>query len=120
MKEELRIGNWVRTINEKVEYQIEEPNDLNDTGIEPIPLNEEWLVKLGIKKINNSMFRIGALTFQGSQTDDGGDLHNKIMTSRKSWRICYQGKFLCNKEHVHQLQNLFHALTGNELEIKES
>ena len=68
--------------------------------IEPIPLTEEWLLKLGYTKLSNSSF-----------IDSGHGI----------W-IC-NGLFMCDKngivlKHVHQLQNLYFALTNQELTIK--
>ena len=126
---ELRIGNYLKTDRECQDDYVEVVEIYNENyfctcsaglnyqkeHVKPIPLTEEWLVRFGIKKINNSMFRSGALTFQGTTLDNGGELHDRIITSRRGFRICLNGKFLVNLEHVHQLQNLYYSLTQKEL-----
>lgn len=129
---ELRIGNLINYINKPVICNIDiiyavskciRPTILYN----PIPLTEEWLLKLGFKKTNktqNPSYYIGR--------DD-----------KKSWnsfRIQYStiidintmietngfiGLYLCNKywctiRYVHQLQNLYFALTEQELTLKEN
>lgn len=67
---------------------------------EPIPLTEEWLLKFGYDLITENYYAI---------------------SGHLIW-IC-NDLFICDKngiilKHVHQLQNLYFALTGCELEIK--
>ncbi len=122
-EEDLRIGNWVKfngLIGQMTGGNFFKFGETMKNGvkpldyfkIKPIPLTEEWLLRFGCRKINNSMFKLGAFTFQGSTINDGGDLVNKMITSIKSYKICYQGKFLTNKEFVHEWQNLYFSLTG--------
>ena len=110
---EIRIGNWVRTIitNTPIKISIDELlniiNDPDDHQLESIPITEEWLVRFGFEKVSGK---------------DGFYLND--------WRfhisspINYDGFLLCEGyyvisdriQHVHQLQNLYFALTGEELE----
>ena len=69
--------------------------------IKPIPLTEEWLLKFGFKKDNN--FTWVNLEMELMQREDG------------FWIWLGADLYL---EHVHQLQNLYFALTGEELIIK--
>jgi hypothetical protein len=77
--------------------------------VKPIPLTEEWLLKFGFDKCLNgfwcpkellnvkiSKFSVTQIFLSGSDTD-----------------LAFNGT-----EHVHQLQNLYFALTGEELTIK--
>jgi hypothetical protein len=74
---------------------------------EPIPLTEEWLLKFGFGKNDNNQF----ILMEGSVDI----LFNKDLNG---W-TCDGINFSINMtEHVHQLQNLYFALTGEELEIK--
>lgn len=66
--------------------------------LDPIKLNEEWLLKFGFEKQLDSLF-----------IDKQGWC---IYLESNSFR--WQTTFL---KHVHQLQNLYHALTGEELKI---
>ena len=72
---------------------------------EPIPLTEEWLLKFGFDS-KTLIFRNGNFTMTWG---NGGDY------------IDFQtiaGSYMIHVAHVHQLQNLYFALTGEELEIK--
>jgi len=97
---ELRIGNYVFSIIADDIIRISAILENQDLQIQPIPLTEEWLLKFGYTKISNSSF----------------------MNSGHGIWIC-NNLFMCDKnginlKHVHQLQNLYFALTGEELEIK--
>lgn len=81
----------------------------------PIPITEENLLDIGCKKVNNSMFRIRSFTLQGTTIDDGGDINNRIITQRKGWKICFNGNFLCNKEFLHEFQNLYYDVYKEEI-----
>lgn len=71
--------------------------------IEPIPLTEEWLLKFGFENW------------------DRGAWVNKTSLHKQDglfWCHTYHLNEMCI-EHVHQLQNLYFAFTGEELTIKE-
>jgi hypothetical protein len=75
---------------------------------EPIPLTEEWLLRFGFEKNDNNQF----ILMEGSVDI----LFNKDLNG---W-TCDGINFSINMtEHVHQLQNLYFALTGEELKLKE-
>ena len=116
---ELRIGNWVKWNYEERSdgnaYPVEFGYELDDIKnnpniVKPIPLTEEWLVKFGFE------YKDGYLTlelgyFSGSNFIYWiGDVLNLF---------CKSGMMLTNNiKYVHQLQNLYFALTGEELKIK--
>lgn len=103
---ELRIGNLVflKSLNKNYTiecgFDIEKIEDGEDAL--PIPLTEEWLIKFGFEKIGYE-WRLK----QG---------WHWISVDKNSFYIL--GKQLGLLENVHQLQNLYFALTGEELEIK--
>ena len=104
---ELRIGNWVNI--QGVELTVGMINIDIAEGCEPIPLTEEWLVKLGF--ISDSL---GGFNSPRSMN---------IYFLDKHINICYakyaeSGVKLEHIKYVHQLQNLYFALTGEELTIK--
>lgn len=104
-------GSWafmVEALNPKESFEYYDEFD-------PIKLDEKWLLKFGVTKINNSMFRMGALTFQSTNFTEGESLTDRILNSRKAMRICFCGKFLVNLEFVHRFQNLYFALTSKDL-----
>ena len=115
---ELRIGNLldrgdyickVKTIEE--EGLILEPINYKEEifverYIKPIPLTEDWLIKLGFFEKYGSCYNrwnIKLFTLIDSEDDDGN----------------LKGEFIFNGtlevKYVHQLQNLYFALTGAEL-----
>ena len=125
---ELRIGNWVQKdisvddwnniqlkIGDIAMYAIEEleGEDRELVTLAPIPLTEEWLEKFGfedgrklITDVNTGMF----LQF--------------FEPRRKAWHyvIDIDGNdrhFVNHVLYVHQLQNLYFALTGQELIIQQ-
>jgi hypothetical protein len=76
---------------------------------EPIPLTEEWLLRFGFEKNDNNQF----ILMEGSVDI----LFNKDLNG---W-TCDGINFSINMtEHVHQLQNLYFVLTGEELKLKEN
>ena len=116
MKNELRLGNYLQDRNGKLAI-VEE---LSKEGIKaysgivtglplsPIPLNEEWLNKFGFEKSfgdywmeSNSGFYFG-------------------ISSNGELMYLFDEEMICpaNIKYVHQLQNLFFALTGKELELR--
>jgi hypothetical protein len=115
--EELRIGNWVKWPNEKEPNEAEWAHghwlgvfDKNYPFPDPIPLTEEWLIKLGFEKqqeehvwyelqISSSLALI--------EGDKNGYMEVFLLDHDDSVRVRY----------VHQLQNLYFALTGEELKI---
>ena len=85
------------------------------SSIEPIPITEEWLLKLGFNKMS------GCFNFDRSKElgHHFGDFALSIydITQLKFWRgDRYCGVIVC--EHVHELQNLFFSLTKEKLKIK--
>ena len=106
--QELRIGNWVMT-DTGSNYQIELSdfsdwyNDHNSHEygkyVLPIPLTKEWLLKFGFE--------------QGEKIA----VHNRFVWYKD--HIGIKGMLGVVKpvecKYVHQLQNLYYALTGEEL-----
>lgn len=88
----------------------------------PIPLTEEWLLKFGFEKIEaktdrilyrfNSTYNESLINFEMHLFNNGGvsifDINNNTGF----------GNRLTTMNYVHQLQNLYFALTNEELIIK--
>lgn len=80
------------------------------TLIQPIPLTEEWLLKLGFEKIGSN-FEIRNFSIWYSY-------YSKLYRLRFFLRGNDIELFV-NLQHIHQLQNLYFAITGEELTIKK-
>ena len=119
---ELRIGNLV-DFNGQIEtvYQIRNSGVTFYRGktkksvvmqsyvwdaIKPIPLLEEWLLKFGFEKDLDGFYRKKANYLIEVLFHDNGII------------VTNQSVSLKHIEHIHQLQNLYFALTGEELIIK--
>jgi len=101
---ELRIGNltdkgFIENLLESG-IHVGKGKCFNYSEVEPIPLNEEWLVKFGFEK-STVWFRKGVHAV------------NPLLAN------LYEFKNIPVKEieFTHQLQNLYFALTGNELTL---
>ena len=112
---DLRLGNyvehddsWCYRGEDVTEFQWSEldwyalgESTLMIEAVKPIPLTEEWLLKFD--------FKFKELGFENLSVSYGltsGDIHFVI------------DRYYKKLDHVHQLQNLYHALTGEELTDK--
>jgi hypothetical protein len=103
---ELRIGNWVKTISTQKIFRvsIKTLSSLRSgiCYIEPIPITEEWLLRFGFEKTSLHYFKKDSV----------------ILSFEDYFYECFLGNKLVIINHIHQLQNLYFALTGKELELK--
>lgn len=116
---ELRLGNIVNKNYRVVEIDTSgcglvdnnNPDDIASyiylcyKNIKPIPLTEEWLLRFGFEKPLNSSWCVKGEI----ELDLDKGIKYFIFGNLKHVEL----------KHVHQLQNLFYALTGEELTIKE-
>lgn len=106
---ELRLGNIIKSKSSATFWSVD-IDDLilindNPNHYLPIPLTEEWLLKFGFKLIRRA---------------------NYINCDFDEWSLgefeledfIYRGSVEKELKHVHQLQNLYFALTGEELILK--
>ena len=100
-------------------YKLDESNCAD---IAPIELTEDWLKRLGFKKFGrNDLPR--TLSYK---KDWISVFPANSFSDFKGYGFMYYKKEFAGSvesartviEYVHQLQNLFHSLTGSELEIK--
>lgn len=117
---DLRIGNLIQDVKHKSPWRIEcflgssmatvdaglvnfATDDLHDIELnehEPIALNEKWLVRLGFI--------------------DGEKNGIKLIRINEYYYVCFVNgskSLSVDIKYVHQLQNLYYALTGVELSV---
>jgi hypothetical protein len=126
---ELRIGNYVNDHLSRVQKVSETRSDayicylsngnklkykLNTTT--PIPLTEDWLLKFGFEK-GKDEYNFNGFDLEDRNTDQFLSV-DKIIKLKNNFGCWYVGTYLRELKHVHQLQNLYFALTGEELNLK--
>lgn len=130
--EELRLGNIVNLgkpeeIIWKIDFKRGKgslPNGYEVDLFTPIPLTEEWLLKFGFEKETGKLKRFNR-AMSSPPLDVVGDfyvrsdnaLYFEVVNGEFEFRI-WNGT-LCKIKYVHQLQNLYFALTGEELTINQ-
>jgi hypothetical protein len=128
---ELRIGNWVMAYNSPVQIEsIDKDGGINYTSandewtvdywfvyqikeIDPIPLTPEILEKAGF----SNPYNIGYHLYIDKENTEGFGIN----FDDEGWDIGQNHemfKFHSELKHLHQLQNLYYALTGEELQIE--
>ena len=85
--------------------------------IKPIPLTDEWMFKFGFKKHKSGIG--GADMWQGMNGWSLGDSGWLFRGNSKSG-LKLVGYFNTTINYVHQLQNLYYALTGEELQYTQA
>jgi len=120
---ELRIGNFLRTpngINHVSGIQDREVVEVGEIGyviemVKPIPLTEEWLLNFGFETYTTEKSKVYKLgNFMVTYVLKGRFAGNKYL---KAFNISFSE--FGHIKHVHTLQNLYFALTGEELQIRK-
>lgn len=118
---ELRIGNWVM-YSSKIqvnENKIRECVDHPDRFV-PITITEEWLQRFGFEKVSGDYVRYDLKASEDIYIVYADDFSCGLFNSKESEED--ELGVIPNWEtikHVHQLQNLYFTLTGQEITIKE-
>jgi hypothetical protein len=103
---ELRIGNIVFLKSKNKEYEITLGYEIDEgcesEDFEPILLTEEWLERFGFEEVDKKLF-----------------IHQLLPLSIKKSIGFYMTNVTNEINSVHQLQNLYFALTGEELKLNE-
>ena len=131
--QELRIGNWIESDNDFFQIEtLQSKNHWKFNGnkgdieinfidknkntyycelkyINPVPITEEWLVKFGFKK--DKYYNTEFAEYRTSYEKD-------LFVLKENFEYLNYTNLKCKLEFVHQLQNLYFALTQTELQIK--
>lgn len=131
--EELRIGNyinWEQTthivsglpnfnlvrsywIKDSIAQTEEEYQGFIEEA-KPIPLNEEWLLKLGFVKEKGMLHGLDKFKLFLPC------INKPILTYSQRSISVSNGSFSLEMKYVHQIQNLYYALTGEELTVNKT
>ena len=128
--QELRVGNYynhntqgddaVDVISGQDILDLQD--DPLDDFFQPIPLTEEWLLKFGFesyaKHVNYIELSIKHIEPSKHIMVRVGLQRNYFTVFNHSECDSIDIQFITSIQHVHQLQNLYFALTGEELTIK--
>jgi hypothetical protein len=105
---QFRIGNLVSWKNDSgKEFEITLQSLYEGANLDwmPIPITEEWLLRFGFKKTNMLGFRI--------KTDEYEYIEfNSVL-------LCWVNGTKKPIKYIHQLQNVYFALTQKELKLKK-
>ena len=115
---ELRIGNYVypfddiylvsnKTIIEDC-IQVCFKDFENTNELHPISLTEDWLLKLGFRNVSNNWYNI----FANENT-----FNVYLFENESGFRVEIVNQSIAVLNYVHELQNLYFALTKQELTI---
>lgn len=130
--QELRIGNLINQhgqitkvyhldIGGKSFYRINDMpihketfrhRDTHELVYTPLPLTEEWLINFGFKKDSDIAFHI--------HSNNNHIIYIYFEEMRDCFAMIYNGSQFCTIQYVHQLQNLYYALTCTELVLGEA
>ena len=123
---ELRIGNYIKLMYNYEDFETLQVTlvDISDIekkngDFEPIPLTEEWLYKFGFVDIDKRDHDYN------TYTDSNHDYYLQSDVRRKDGKYTIlDNSFddlrdftMVDIGYVHQLQNMYFALTGEELTI---
>lgn len=92
-------GLWISGVASSHEYYDE---------IKPIPITEDWLLKFGFTRFGD----------EGEYFEHVGLPALEFLNQGDSFKVFANDFILTNIKHVHQLQNTYFVLTGEELTIK--
>lgn len=111
--------------------------EFNYSDIQPITLTEEWLIKLGFTAVKSDSYINGTQWLKQVTDDYINEEAGEIINRDGTWfdgigthqfksigamfvNVLCRGNYVCNSVGtVHELQNLYFTLTGNELNIKQ-
>lgn len=117
---DLRIGNLLLNFQDKVEsvsgndLKIWEAYGIPHDKIKPIKLTPDWLEKLEFETVDDQ-----AGIYKSPVFDEPHDKRIIVYLNEVEARFMVNKGFVKCFQSVHQLQNLYHSLTGEDLKVKE-
>ena len=127
---ELRIGNLVKIDCPDFENKIQSIPNIHEKGVlingnpysllelQPILLTEEWLLRFGFVKWEDRLTIEAWAKGHPSQRFDIDFIEGEIVMNSR-YQEHSDTHIMGHIKHVHQLQNLYFALTGEELKLKD-
>ncbi len=114
---ELRIGNLLQKDGEIFEADFISIKMAHN--YDPIPLTDEWMVGFGFKNQRENEYLISMdLDYHLSMSFYPGGVYPTLIKDAEYHNFPAQVIGLISIDYVHQLQNLYFSLTGEELTIK--
>jgi hypothetical protein len=120
---ELRVGNIVTLTGNEVasplDIMIDEVNfpiTRKRGEYNPIPISPEWLERFNFEMDDDMEYGI---IWSFKISDDASIYWNGFIEIEVRTKYVTTRYDLDHIKHIHQLQNLYHSLTGKELELKE-
>lgn len=110
---ELRVGNFVKTPYGRTKC-ITVSNIQNYDAYKPIRIDHGILMRMGFDKFGNN-FQIN--TIHGVLTEKPSKMVIRH-TKGGNWMVMRPGNGTIFLNYLHELQNLYFALTGKELKIQ--
>jgi hypothetical protein len=114
---ELRIGNYIKLMLNHEDYETFQVTsdelvmvDKKQADYEPLRLTEEWLLKFGFEKDEKNEYWFWKNCVSVSVLG----YIELLSFNRQSFKTNIQLKY------IHQLQNLYFALTGKELVVSDA
>ncbi|MFP7656101.1 hypothetical protein [Chryseobacterium proteolyticum] len=122
---ELRIGNYINyplnidkqpiVVNGIVGNKILTDSFEGDAEcFFPIILNEEWMDKLGFEHIVNEFTKVDFWQLKRKRNE----YHKPVIVIYKDRTTVGNNTYVKHLKFVHQVQNLYFILSGEELEVK--
>lgn len=120
---ELRIANLLYDLNGRI-FAVTSEDFIGANSYSPIPITEEWLLKFGMIQ-ESSWCGDDGYWYRSYAINETSELLGiDCNTVNRTFSFSYDHGGLGDNEvqikYVHQLQNLYFALTGNELILKET
>lgn len=128
--QELRIGNFVCDVEADRIYTVTGltidtieagPLTIYRHGLDHdhgIPLTEEWLIRFGFENMDDKDIKVYCKSFGEFDGEDFSDAICISLDAEGNWYFSLGRKVVC--QYVHHAQNIFHAITGQDLTIKEN